>query len=121
MAFVHGQAIAAHEIERIAASEFSPKHFAALCNAIAWGASRMSCGSLPSFTERVNAKEGGVDVAWTVELPAGTTSSSPLIVSGWNVFQHKQRDVFAQGRQRTVSSLVAGVKGAVQEVFEEKR
>lgn len=118
MLLIHGQEIAAQEIERIVGCEWSPKQFAALCNAVAWGASRLRTGSLPSFTERVNAQDGGVDVGWDVELSDGTATASPLLVSGWNVFQHKQRDVFAQGRQKTISNLVSGVKGAIQQVFQ---
>jgi hypothetical protein len=66
----------------------------------------------------VNVKDRGIDVDWEVELATDVSTASPLLRPGWNVFQHKQRDVFAQGRQKTISNLIFGVKNAVKEVYE---
>ncbi|MEQ9623414.1 hypothetical protein [Coleofasciculus chthonoplastes] len=117
MGLVHGQAISAEEIERIVSRQFTPKEFASLCNAIAWASAEQRCSSLPSFTERVNVADGGIDAEWQTELPDDCRSSSPLLGSGWNVFQYKQRDIFAQGRDKTFSNLKAGLKGAVKDLY----
>lgn len=112
---VHGRSIAATEIEDVVSREFTPQRFASLCNAISWAASGRRCPSLPSFTERVNAKDGGVDSEWQADLPV-VDYQSPLLKSGWNVAQYKQRDVFAQGRAATFRGLAAGLKGAIRDV-----
>jgi len=118
MSLVHGQAISAEEIERIVSREFTPQEFASLCNAIAWASAGHRCSSLPSFTERVNVADGGIDAEWQTELPDDQSYSSPLLGSGWNVFQYKKRDIFAQGRDKTFSNLKAGLKGAVKDLYE---
>jgi len=117
MGLVYGQAISAEEIERIVSRRFTPQEFASLCNAIAWASAGQRCSYLPSFTERVNVPDCGIDAEWQ-ELPNSFRSSSPLLGSGWNVFQYKQRDIFAQGRDKTFSNLKAGLKGAVKDLYE---
>jgi hypothetical protein len=112
MALVHGQHITAENIER---HSFSPKDFASLCNAITWALSERRCTSLPSFTERINVKDGGIDAEWDVELPKN--ESSPLLGSGWNVFQYKWRDINASDRTTIFSNLKNGLKGAVAELY----
>lgn len=74
---------------------------------------------MPSFTERVNAKDKGIDAEWQIGLPEDQESKSPLLGPGWNVFQYKQRDIFAQGRDKTFAGLKSGFKGAVKDL--EKR
>ena len=67
MPLIHGQRILANEVEQ-ETSKFSPKEFASLCNAIIWGISNKQCLSLPSFTERTNVKDGGIDAEWINEF-----------------------------------------------------
>jgi hypothetical protein len=112
----HGRAISAEEVERVVSRQFSPQRFAGLCNAIAWSASKRRCTWLPSFTERVNAKDHGIDAEWQEEFPNDGGYASPLLGPGWNVFQYKQRDVFAQGRDRTVAGLGRGLEGAAKDL-----
>ena len=118
MSLIHGKSITSEEIEHIVSRRFTPKLFASLCNAIAWASAGRRCSSLPSFTERVNAKDRGIDVEWQTELPDDHNYSSPLLGPGWNVFQYKKRDIFAQGRDKTFSNLKTGLKSAVKDLHE---
>jgi len=105
MPLLIGQPIKARELEQIT-STWSPKHFASMCNALVWAVSGQVCPSLPSFTERVNAKDGGIDAEWMIELPDDDRSlPTPIVGPGWNVFQYKQRDLIAQDRRRIFSNL----------------
>lgn len=117
MWLIHGRPVTSQQIEEIVSQSFTPQDFASLCNAIAWASARRRCSSLPSFTERVNTKDGGVDAEWETELPHNSDYSSPLLGPGWNVFQYRKRDIFAGGRDKTFSSLKAGLKGAVKNLY----
>lgn len=110
---MHGKSITAEEIEWIVSRQFNAQTFASLCNSIAWVSAGLRCANLPSFTERVNAKDGGIDAEWHADFPNDNNYASPLIGPGWNVYQYKQRDIFAQGRDKTFSNLLAGLKGAI--------
>ena len=114
MALVHGRAISSEEVESIVSREFTAREFASLCNAVAWATAGHVCSSVPSFTERVNVRDKGIDAEWNIELCADHEYASPLLGPGWNVFQYKQRDVFAQGRDRTYTNLKAGLRGAIR-------
>jgi len=118
MSRIHGKPIDSEEIERIVGREFTSQSFASLCNSIAWASAGRRCSSLPSFTERVNAKDGGIDAEWEAEFPGDGNYASPLLGPGWNVFQYKQRDVFSQGREATFSSLMTGLNGAIKDLYE---
>lgn len=118
MSLVHGKAISSEEIESIVSRQFSARDFANLCNSIAWASSGRRCSSLPSFTERVNVKDGGIDAEWEVDLPEDSDYYSPLLGPGWNVSQYKQRDIFASGREQTFASLKAGLKGEIKKIFD---
>jgi hypothetical protein len=72
---------------------------------------------MPSFTERTNVKDQGIDAEWQIEMPDDGNYASPLVGLGWNVFQYKQRDIFAQGRANTFSTLMSGLKGAVKDLY----
>ena len=117
MPLVYGKAISSEEVERIVSRQFTPAKFASLCNAIVWATAGRHCKSLPSFTERVNVKDGGIDAEWTIDLPDDGSAPAPLLGSGWNVFQYKQRDVTAQGRDVTFRNLKDGLKGAIKSLF----
>src|SRR3990172_9581333 len=121
MALVHGRAITSEEIERIVSERFTPKGFASLCNAVAWASSSRRCSALPSFTERVNARDGGVDAEWDIELPENESHQSILLGAGWNVFQYKQRSIVAQGRQAVFSNLRGDLSGAVADLCKRAR
>lgn len=117
MWLIHGRPVTSQQIEEIVSRSFTPQDFASLCNAIAWASARRRCSSLPSFTERVNTKDGGVDAEWETELPHNSDYCSSLLGPGWNVFQYRKRDIFAGGRDKTFSSLKAGLKGAVKNLY----
>ena len=98
-------------------STWPPERFATLCNALAWIASARAFQTFPSFTSRINVKDGGVDAEWTVEIPHDNGHiPTPILGPGWNVFQYKQRDVFARKRQPIISNLRFSLNGALTEV-----
>jgi hypothetical protein len=96
---IHGRAVNSEEIEIGIGREFGdPRRFPSLCNSLIWAYAKSASASLPSFTERVNVADQGIDAEWETELPADY--DSPLLGPGWNVFQYKQHDVSARGRGR---------------------
>jgi hypothetical protein len=115
----HGLPLEASFVEDVVSRQFGPKKFASLCNAMVWASSGRECRSLPSFTERVNAKDGGIDAEWNGDLPNDGTYASPLLGPGWNIFQYKQRDILAQGREKTFSDLRSNLSGALMKLFKE--
>ena len=117
MSLIHGEPITAEQIERVISRQFTPQQFAALCNAIAWATAGRRCPSVPSFTERTNVTDRGIDAEWQIEMPDEDNYASPLIGAGWNVFQYKQRDIFAQAREKTFSTLKSGLKAAVRDLY----
>jgi hypothetical protein len=95
MALLIGQAIDGRELEQ-ATSPWPPERFASMCNALAWVVSGRQCPGVPSFTIRVNAKDGGIDAELSVELPGDDRPvPTPIVGPGWNVFQYKKRDLIA--------------------------
>jgi hypothetical protein len=116
MASLIGQPINARELEQTT-SQWSPEHFASMCDALAWAASGKQCSTLPSFTSRVSAPDGGIDADWNIEIPDdGSSIPTPLLGSGWNVFQYKKRDLMAEDRSRIISKLKSSIRGAVAEI-----
>ena len=69
MSLLIGQPISADELEQVT-STWPPERFATLCNTMAWAASGRAFQTFPSFTSRINVKDGGVDAEWTVEIPS---------------------------------------------------
>jgi hypothetical protein len=64
---VHGRAISSEEIETGIGREFGDtKRFPSLCNSLAWAYAKGISASLPSFTERVNVADLGIDAEWAV-------------------------------------------------------
>jgi len=111
-----GQPIDARELEQVT-SGWPPDQFAAMCDALAWAVSGRTCPSLPRFTNRVNAKDGGIDAEWDVDLPEDDCSvPTPILGPGWNVFQYKKRDLLAQDRKHIISTLKSSLKGTVAAV-----
>ena len=86
-----------------------------MCDALAWAASGRQCPGVPSFTTRVNAKDGGIDAEWSVEL-RDEGQPAPILRPGWNVFQYKKRDLLAQDRRRILVNLKASLRRAVQDI-----
>lgn len=119
MALLTGQPINARELEQ-ATSQWSPEHFASMCDSLAWAASGRQCSTLPSFTSRVNAGDDGIDVEWVLEIPDdGNPVPTPILGPGWNVFQYKKRDLMAQNRSRIIANLKSsksGLLGAIAEI-----
>ncbi|QIN84411.1 hypothetical protein GBA63_18520 [Rubrobacter tropicus] len=105
------------EVERLTGRDFGPAGFASMCNAIAWASAKRRPSSLPSFTERVNVPDGGVDAEWETEVPEGDGTSA-LLGSGWNVFQYKQRDIATANRGTLLSKLKSDLKGAIKDLCE---
>ncbi len=104
----HGQPITAKDITSIT-SDWTPDTFVSLCNAIVWQIAKGRGVSLPSFTERLFAKDGGID-AQSIELDQDAGYSSHLLGTGWTVFQYKLRDISAQNRAKLVSDLKSELK-----------
>ena len=118
---VSGSPISAEEIERICSGQFDARKFASLCNAVTWASSGRCCTTLPSFTERVNVKDGGIDAEWTVEILNDRGATSALLGPGWNVFQYKQRDIFAQNRAKVFSNIKASLTGAINALYKNSK
>lgn len=119
MPLLIGQPITARELELVTSSWF-PEQFASMCNALAWSASGRKCPDPPSFTERVNAGDGGIDAEWTVEVPPDDHPiPTPILGPGWNIFQYKKRDLVAQDRRRIISGLKSGIREALAELVKE--
>jgi len=115
MALSHGSAIGAEQLEWIVGRQFGPTRFAALCNAVAWATAGRGSAALPSFTERVNVADGGIDAEWNGDLPADTAPAA-LLAPGWVVHQYKQRDGTASDRRAIVRNLIADMKGALEDL-----
>ena len=121
MSLLIGQPISGDELEQVT-STWPPERFATLCNALAWVASGRAFQTFPLFTSRINVKDGGVDAEWTVEIPHDNGHiPTPILGPGWNVFQYKQRDVFARKRQPIISNLRSSLNGAIKEVATNSR
>ena len=59
-----------------------------MCNDLVWAVSGRQFPELPSFTERVNAADGGIDAEWEVEIADNNNAlPTPIVGPGWNVFQ----------------------------------
>jgi hypothetical protein len=116
MTFIHGQALSAEELERALSRELTPQRFASLCNALAWLTAGRTLESVPSFTERVNVRDKGIDAQLELEMPRNLPSASPYLGPGLNILQFKQRDIFAQGRPKTVANLKSDLKGALKDL-----
>jgi len=116
MAVAHGQAISSEEVERTLSRQLTPQTFASLSNAVAWSAAGRWIESVPSFTERVNVKDKGIDAELAIGLPNDGNYTSPLLGPGANVLQYKQRNMFARDRDKVFWTLISGVKGAAADV-----
>jgi hypothetical protein len=116
MTFVHGQALLANELEGSLSRETTAQRFASLCNSVAWLTAGRTVQTVPSFTERVNAKDKGIDAELKLELPDDGSYASPYLGPGVNILQFKQRDVFAQGRRKTIANMKSELKGALEEL-----
>jgi hypothetical protein len=118
MSLAHGKPIEAEEVERVCSRQFDARRFACLCNSVAWAQSGRNQPSLPSFTERVNVKDGGMDSAWQAQLPDDRDYSGSLLGAGLNISQYKQRDVFSQSRAKVFTDLLHGMTGALKDLYE---
>ncbi|QIN78289.1 hypothetical protein GBA65_06930 [Rubrobacter marinus] len=108
---VRGKESTAREVENgFRLDQGAEERFASLCNAVAWAESRKRARSLPSFTERVKAKDFGIDAEWDTEVADGE-DKYPLLGPGWNVYQYKMRDLSTTGRDKLISGLVSDLAG----------
>lgn len=121
MALMIGQPIDARELE-LTTSAWPPGKFASLCDALSWAVSGQASQKLPDFTNRIYAKDGGIDAGWEIDL-AGQVGSipTPLLGRGWNVFQYKQRDLMAQDRKKIISGLKSTLRCALAEVAKSRQ
>src|SRR5918994_1382062 len=110
--------VSSERIELGVGRDFGPRRFASLCNAVVWGAAGATCTRLPSFTERVNVKDGGFDGEWTTERAEDASDGgSPLLGPGLTAYQYKQREVTAgEGRKKVFSKLKSNLKGAFEDL-----
>lgn len=119
MAVLVGQPIDARELER-ATSQWSPDRFASMCNDLVWAVSGRPWRRLPSFTQRVNAPDQGIDAEWDVG-DADALGPTPIVGPGWNVFQYKKRDLIAQDRKRIIANVKSELKGTVTRLARERQ
>ncbi|MFC1834772.1 hypothetical protein ACFL2Q_08575 [Thermodesulfobacteriota bacterium] len=112
----NGTHIKAKHVEQLVSSHFGDlREFINLCNSLAWAQQSRTAGSVPSFTERYNVADGGIDAEWMAfDVPEHTANSAPLLIKGWNVFQYKQRDINAAGRKEAFRSLKKDVSIALK-------
>ena len=61
MTQLHGRTVAFEEVERLTSRDLGSAGFAAMCNAIVWTSAKKRPALLPSFTERVNVRDKGID------------------------------------------------------------
>jgi hypothetical protein len=121
MAVLIGQPIDARELEQIT-SQWSPERFASMCNDLVWAVSGRQFSKLPSFTERVNAADGGIDAEWKIEVPDDDGAlATPIVGPGWNVFQYKKRDLIAQDRKRILSNVKSSLKRSLVTLHETRQ
>ena len=121
MAVLIGQPIDARELEQ-ATSQWTPERFASMCNDLVWAVSGRQFPKLPSFTERVNAADGGIDAEWEIELADSNRAlPTPIVGPGWNVFQYKKRDLIAQDRRRIFFNLKSNLKGTLARLVKERQ
>lgn len=121
MALLTGQPIDARELE-LATSPWAPDRFASMCNSLVWAVSGRQYPGVPSFTERVNSADSGIDAEWAV--PIGDDSLAlpkPIVGPGWNVFQYKKRDVIAQDRRRIISNIKLSLKTELVRIAERQK
>jgi hypothetical protein len=113
MALLVGQPIDARELEQ-GTSPWSPDRFASMCNDLVWTVSGRHFSTLPNFTERVNAADGGIDAEWQIEVAESDRGlPTPIVGPGWNVFQFKKRDLIAQDRKRIIANVKSSLKGSL--------
>lgn len=121
MAVLIGQPIDARELEQ-ATSQWTPERFASMCNDLVWAVSGRQFPKLPSFTERVNAADGGIDAEWEIEVAdINRALPTPIVGPGWNVFQYKKRDLIAQDRRRIFFNLKSNLKGTLARLVKERQ
>jgi hypothetical protein len=121
MGLLIGQPVTGRDIEQLT-SAWSPERFASMCDALTWAVSGRQFPGLPSFTTRVNAKDGGIDAEWWAEIPDDNRHvPTPIVGPGWNVFQYKKRDLIAQDRRRVISNLKTSLIGAVAQLVQDEK
>ena len=115
MPLLHGADISAAEIED-EVGRWTAERFARLCNAVAWahawpGSEQQAT---PSFTERVNVADNGIDAEWQRDFSAGELSAAAILSLriGTNVFQYKKRGAGPANRNSFVSVLLSDLRGA---------
>src|SRR3972149_3364126 len=112
-----GQAIDAKMLEQ-ETSVWPVERGAAMYDALVWAASGRRQSTIPSFTTRVNATDGGVDAEWSVDVKVDRDDPpAPFLVPGWNVFQYKQHDA-ARGRSVILAGLKRSLRAALAHVIE---
>ncbi len=116
----NGRPIRAKDIEILVSEHFTDlSEFINLCNSVAWSTRGKREAGIPSFTERYEVKDGGIDAEWMpFESPLDKPQSGPLLVPGWNIFQYKQFDVTTQSRDKCFTRLKNKVAGAVKSLYE---
>ena len=120
---IAGEPIDAGGVER-AMSAWEPRRFASFCNALTWAVAGQTAFRAPSFTERINDKDKGVDISWQEDMTPGALAgngATTMLGPGTNVFQCKLRNVLASDRRRIIGALKSSLKGELARVSEEVR
>ena len=95
---------------------FNAEKLVSLCNTVIWD-ERDSNSPLPSLTENINRKDGGIDAEW--ESYSGSSSKeTTLYKDGWNVYQFKLRDLTKEGKKKIFSEIKSDLKGEAQKLYE---
>ena len=115
MTLVHGQNISAQDIEH-EVSRWDAILFARLGNAVAWATTWEDTPTIPAFTERINVADNGIDAQWTGAIVLGGDAHAGLLRDGTNVLQYKKREVTEQSRATVVTTLVADLRRAADDV-----
>lgn len=118
-AIIHGQNIESKDIKFIC-SIWDIYKFVSFCNTTIWGILGRNLLSIPSFTERVNIADNGIDAECMGDVQSNIiNANNPFICEGWNVFQFKQRDMTPTNttRKQIISKLVKDLKGALNSIY----
>jgi hypothetical protein len=115
MTLVHGQNISAQDIEH-EVSRWDAILFARLGNAVVWATTWEDTPTIPAFTERINVADNGIDAQWTGAIVLGGDAHAGLLRDGTNVLQYKKREVTEQSRATVVTTLVADLRRAADDV-----
>ncbi len=110
-----GDAISGDHIQS-QTSRWSARHFARLCNSLAWASARSQANFPPDFTENVNASDDGIDASWERNIEHGAVPSTLLLTEGLNVFQYKVRNCSSRKPSDVINDVRSKVRKALVQI-----